>query len=424
MKQIFIIALCIAAGALSAQELQEISTGSGYNKQSYVNLVAGTEHQVANEAWDIAFTVAPEDAGIFINESVGSALEAFPIQAFISFTDDFTLVPDSTLFIEYPLLNRESSWSYGALNEYRDGGDPFDFGWGMYNPATQEIEGFYIYVIQLRNGSYLKLQIQSLTNGVYTFRYANLDGSDEVTKTISKADHAGKILAYFSFATGESVDVEPADGFDLLYCRYIALLEAQGDSVPYLLTGILSAKGIEVAQADNVDPNTVEFQAYADSLSSHPEIIGYDWKFFDLGNFAWVITQNLVYFVKTRDDHIWKLQLLTFSGSGSGNTVFEKTDLGILSAVEDPWSPVSKFNVYPNPSINEVNVSYTLKDPGSATVKLQLFDSSGRFVDQYNTQAGEGLNVFTFQRDNLISGTYFIRMMVGDQSFTGPVQIK
>jgi len=424
MKQIFMSALFLTAVVLNAQEIQEISTGQGYNKQSYINLVAGSQFQVANTAWDIAFTVAPEDAGVFINESVGSASGALPIQAFYTYSDDFNLLPDSTFFEQYPLLNRESSWSYGAINEFRDGGDPFNFGWGIYNPVTQEINGIYVYVIERRDGSYLKFQIQSLINGVYTFRYANMDGSSEVTKTISKADHAGKILAYFSFDTGETVDVEPAGGFDLLFLRYTTLLEAQGDTIPYLVTGILSAKGIEVAQADNVDPDSVQFQEYADSLSSNPEIIGHDWKTFDLGNFVWILPDDLVYFVKTRDEHIWKLQFVEFEGSSTGTAVVEKTDLGIFTAVEDPLSPLSEFNVYPNPAINEVNVLYSLKNHSSAMVKLQILDTSGRLVDQYTTRAEEGLNVFTIQRDNLISATYFIRLMVGEQFFTRSIQIK
>jgi hypothetical protein len=423
MKKLILLTICLAAIALHAQESQVISTGPGYNKQSYVNVTAGTQHQVANTAWDIAFTVAAQDAGVFINESVGSATDALPVQAYYTYSDDFNLLPDSTFFEQYPLLNRETSWSYGAFNEFRDGGNPNDFGWGLYNPGTQQIDGSYVYVIKQRDGSYLKFQIQSLINGVYTFRYANMDGSGEVTKTIAKADHAGKVLAYFSFDTGATVDVEPAEGFDLLYCRYTTLLDAGGDTVPYLVTGILSAAGTEVAQAGNVDPETVHFEDYLDSLSSNPEIIGYDWKTFDLGNFVWVLPTDLVYFVKTRYDHIWKLQFIDFAGSNSGNATFEKTDLGIISAVPDPWSPLSTFQVYPNPAIDEINVLFSLKNNPTGDVKFQILDAHGRLMNQYVTGAGEGLNVYTIHRNDLITGIYFIRLMVDGQSFTGKVCI-
>jgi hypothetical protein len=56
-------------GVLSSQEFQEISTGTGYNLQSYVNIGDGTSKQVANNAWDIAFSIDPQDAGVFINRT-------------------------------------------------------------------------------------------------------------------------------------------------------------------------------------------------------------------------------------------------------------------------------------------------------------------------------------------------------------------
>ena len=423
MKPIFISALWLWAVVLQAQESQAISTGSGYNQQSFVNLAAGTEHRVANASWDIAFTVAPQDAGVFINESVGSTSGALPIQAFFTLNEDFNVVLDPSSIEEFPLYNRELSWSYGALNEYREVGNPDDFGWGVYNQATQEINGLYVYAIKLRDGSYLKFQIQSLINGVYTFRYAHLDGSGEVTKTISKADHAGKMLAYFSFASGETVDVEPSGGFDLLFCRYFALLQQGADSVQYLVTGILSAAGVEVAEANHVDPLTVQFPDYADSLSSNLEIIGYDWKFFDLNAFEWILPLDLIYFVKTRDDRVWKLRFVEFQGSSTGTAVFEKTDLGIISSVEQPGSPLSEFLVYPNPASNEVNVLYALNNNLTPEVKVQILDASGRTIDQYATRAATGLNVFTIQRDDLHSGMYFIRLIVGEKSFTGSMSI-
>ena len=64
-----------AVHLLSAQTFQQISTGAGYLRQSYVNLASGTEKQVLNTAWDIAFTVyGQQDGGIFINESAGSSM--------------------------------------------------------------------------------------------------------------------------------------------------------------------------------------------------------------------------------------------------------------------------------------------------------------------------------------------------------------
>ncbi|HLF63678.1 MAG TPA: HmuY family protein, partial [Saprospiraceae bacterium] len=182
MKWPFLILALITANTVSAQESQEISTGAGYSLQSFVNLGAGTEVQVANNAWDIAFSVTPDDAGVFINESVGSASGLLAIEAYYTLSTDFSTAPDQGIFEQFPQMNLEKTWSYGALNEIRNPDDADDYGWGYLNPETQEITGEYVFVIRLRDGDYLKLQVQSLIDGVFTFRYANFDGSGEETR--------------------------------------------------------------------------------------------------------------------------------------------------------------------------------------------------------------------------------------------------
>ena len=79
--------------------------------------------------------------------------------------------------------------------------------------------------------------------------------------------------------------------------------------------------------------------------------------------------------------------------------------------------------MYPNPASAEVNVVYTLRDHLASEVKLQVLDASGRFVDQYTAQAGAGINGFTIDRDDLVSGIYYIRILVGEESHTGSMYI-
>jgi hypothetical protein len=70
--------------------------------------------------------------------------------------------------------------------------------------------------------------------------------------------------------------------FDLFYGRYVASVYDPGLEldVPYNVTGILSGPGVQVAEADGVDPETVDYTDYQDSLRSELDIIGHDWKFF------------------------------------------------------------------------------------------------------------------------------------------------
>jgi hypothetical protein len=411
-------------GVLSAQEFQEISTGTGYNLQSYVNIGDGTSKQVANNAWDIAFSIDPQDAGVFINESVGSTPGASAIQLFFTLSEDFSEVPDTGSFHDFPLSNSERSWIYGAFNEIRGDQNPFDFGWGIYDPQTHHITGNHVFVVRLRDGTDLKIQIQSLIDGTYTFRYANLDGSNEVNKTIVKGEHSG-LLAYYSFNTESIVDVEPVAGFDMVFLRYTTPLPdpGGGEPIPYLLTGILSGAGVEVAQADGVDPETVLFSDFVDSLSFDIEVIGHDWKSFDLNAFMWIIPEDLVYFIRTPEDRVWKIQFIDFEGSSTGTTVFQKTDLGIISAIEDPNSRFETFDVYPNPVSEQANVVFTVKESVKSNVRIQLLDLHGRVVSGFEYPANQGLNVVNIPTNRYIPGLYILRLALENEILGAKIQI-
>ncbi len=423
-KQILYLCLLLASHNLLAQELQEINSGAGYNSQSYYSLSTGEEELVANDAWDIAFSVGAVDAGIFINESSGSSMgQPLPfIELYDALTDDFGSQPDPSLLIDYQLFNAEKSWSKGALNEAADPTEPLDFGWGILDPTSQDITGERVFVVKLRNGQYRKLQVQSLIDGTYTFRYANLNGTGEATKTISKADHAGSVLAYFSFATGGTVSVEPAGGFDLFYCRYITPFFNPGTNEyePVGVMGILSGYGVQVAQANGVDPATVSYDDWVDSLSADIDVIGYDWKAFS--GSSWLLYLDRAYFVKTLDGSIWKINFIDFGGSLTGTTVFEKTNLGGANAVNDPDSPLTNFNVFPNPATSEANLVFSAKAAKGDAV-LSLRDATGKAVFQAKLHTNQGLNGYVLPLNHLQEGVYFAVLNFDHQVFTQRVVV-
>lgn len=421
MKKIVTISLLAAlAAAVSAQSIQEISTGSGYQKQSFINLSAGTETQVANTAWDIAFTVyGQQDAGIFVNESSGSSM-GLPlplVEVYDALTDNFNEEPDPASLVDYPLFNTEKSWVYGAFNERRNPDNALDFGWGEFNPQTGEVIGNWVYVVKLRNGAYRKIKVESLIGGVYTFRYANLDGTNEVVKTINKADHAGKTLAYFSLETGAVATVEPATGgFDLLYCRYITELyePSSMEYILYYVTGVLTGPGGKVAEADGVNPSSVEYADYQDSLRSELDVIGHDWKYFS--GTAWSIDADRVFFLKTAENRVWKLHFVDFEGSFTGTAVLEKTDLGILSAVQDPVALGLEVGTYPNPFQDQITVSLDVPAALAQKVVLQVIDLQGRMVQRQSITLKEGFQVLQLPASSLASGMYLLQIQLPEQT--------
>ena len=408
------VGLLISAG-LSAQTIQEIATGAGYQRQSFVKLSAGTETQVVNTAWDIAFTVyGLSDAGIFLNESAGSSMgqPLAGLELYEAGTGSFAEQPEEAVFALFPLSNKEKDWTNGAFNEVRDTTNPFDYGWGQYNPTSHAVVGSTVYVIKLRNGQYRKLMIESLAGGIYSIRYANLDGSNEQVKTISKADHAGKTLAYFSFTTGAAVAAEPAGGFDLLYCRYITQLWDPGNMeyIPYAVTGILHGHGAQAAEADNITPSSIQFSDYQDSLKADIDVIGYDWKNFS--GTAWVMDTDKAFFLKTADSRVWKLFFVDFEGSTTGKTIMEKTDLGIISAVNTPADLGMEALVYPNPVRDQLYISLDLKAGQVQEGQLRIFDQNGRNILDRQVALRNGFQVLELSAGQWAAGLYSIQLVL------------
>ncbi len=413
--------LLSAIPAMNGQVTGSITTGAGYQFQSYFRLPDLEETHVPNDAWDIAFSVfGTNDAGVFINESGGSSMgQPQPvIELYQALTLDFNAVPDSAFILDYPLYNPEDNWATGALNTIRDPDNPSDYGWGLYNTGTQTIEGDMIYVVRLRNGQFRKLQVLSLANGIYTFKYARLNGADEVTATVNKTDYAGKTLAYYNLSTGELVDVEPAGGFDLVYERYITLLNIPGtmDYEPYAVTGILSGLGVEVAEADGVDPETVEYTDWADSLSARQDVIGYDWKSFS--GSAWSLDPDRVYFVRTADYRVWKVHFTAFGGSTTGITSFEKTDLGIILSADGANADALKALIYPNPATDQVYLLLDGTDAAAVNGQVLAYDTYGRVVDRSTIHPGESFRVVTLSSAHWAPGLYRVCLASNGKFFT------
>jgi len=270
---LFIITI-FAVGVSSAQEFDQISVGSSYSDQTFYDLETGEKTTIDGDSWDIAFTVFGfQDAGVFINEaapSMGVELELYDL----GFEDFETQVTQADVIDR--LYNSDKSWMNGAFNEGRDLSDFTDFGWGFYNPATMSVDGLKLYAIKLRNGQFLKFKIEGLIGTEYTFRYANLDGSNEKSVSFDKTTYSGNQMAYFSFDSEEVMDLEP-EGWDLVYKRYSSPVEAAPDEIlNYVVTGILTADGVKVAQADGVDPVTVLESDFINDYTSDIDVIGFD----------------------------------------------------------------------------------------------------------------------------------------------------
>jgi hypothetical protein len=404
---------CLAlAGLPLLGQFTEISQGPGYHQQVFVDLDTRTTTAIDLTDWEIAFGVEGFSSAIFINEGVVSSQAGSPpqVELYASSATDFATA-DTTAITER-IYNDEASWAAGALNHVATPGDPFDLGWGRYSPATQTVTGSRVFFLRGRDRVWRKLFIESLAGGVYTFRYAKADGSEEQAVTIDKADFPGKTLAYFSFSEGVR-DLEPAT-WDLTFTRYTTPLpDGEGNLLDYTLTGVLHNAGVRVAELSGVDPATVavpeDLAAYSDTL----DVIGHDWKAFDLNTFTWRIPTDLVYFVRRADGQTFRLQFIDFEGASTGLSVALLGDEGTVTDVADLPAGIEAATLYPNPVRTTTFVELRTHEAYDRAT-LAVFSATGQATGiRAVVRIAAGANRIPLDLSGLPRGHYFVRLQLG-----------
>lgn len=423
-KQLTFMLLSLStAAAIQAQTTNnEISAGPGYAFSGYYKFSDGSTQQVPHDAWDIAFSnLGADKAGIFFNESTASSMgqPTTPLEAYDPFVFDFSETIDPTgLTEDLRLYNPETTWSEGAFNTMRDTANAQDFGWGYFNPMSSKITGSRVFVLKLRNGQYRKIMFDEYDGATFTFRIANLDGSNTQTKTVNTSFNNGSPVVYYSIANGTNVTT-PTD-WNMVFCRYVTFLFDGTGYLPYFVTGILVNDGMLSAKASGVDPFNVDYQVYLDSLKNDIHVIGHDWKAFS--GVAWSVADDVAYFVKTKDNKLYKIVFTGFEGSFTGTANFEQSYLGELTSAPELPNGIGEVLVFPNPAADRLHVSFTSETATGA--RMRLTDASGRVVWSGSAAVNAGLNVLEIKTlSSVPAGTYTLTVTVPGGQFSRNVSI-
>lgn len=413
MKRSVLLILLFVASLSQAQQIDQISVGAGYANQTYYSLSGQNSSSSPIEDWDIAFNMNPMDASIFINEGVASGSSAQgALAVWVTTSTDFATATLSDT--AEALRNPDVSWSEGAFNTPAVASNPADFGWGTYDFTTHEVNGTRVFIIELRNGVYKKFMVESLINGTYTFKWADIDGGGLVTRTLDQTAYA-KDIVFFSIEDDMVVDIEP-NNWDLIFTRYSETLDAgDGTTLEYNVGGALIAPGVLVAQANGVDPTTVTFASHEADLTDSLNVIGHDWRYFDLGSFSWITLTNRVYFVKTASDSLFKMTFLDFEGSSTGVITFETEYLGQYVSVSE-YEELAGFAMYPNPAVGRVNLTLDWQD-APTTAQYRILDLQGRVVAQEAFEVAGGFNQQVVEL-NFAPGLYVVDIVAGNARTT------
>lgn len=399
----YLTAACIIFSGFtaSAQLTSEtVSIGANYTNQTFYSFSNGTVASVSNTDWDLGLQLRGFAASILINSKNNVRLFTANKAA-----AEWNTMPasDTTGIIgntAYELFNSDTSWDFGAFNTTNDASNMFDLGWGLYDFSTHAIVGDSVYYIMLSNGDVKKFMLESLISGIYNFRWADPDGTNEITAAVDKSIYLGKFFVYYSLTNNMVIDREPVyNAWDLSFAQYMTLTP-----FTYKVTGVLANDSVRAVKAYPVDISSV----FANGLTFHDEIntIGYDWKTFDMNTFTWTIADSTVYFVEDRQGAVWKMIFTGFGGSANGEFYFDQEMVGtagIFSA-----SQVYPAEIYPNPASGTQAVIVIKGTPGAAD--LTITDMNGRNIYTSSLELDGSVERVGVNIDGLIPGLYLVNV--------------
>jgi hypothetical protein len=382
-----------------------VTVGAQYANQIWYSLPNGSVATAPKDDWDIAFQISGYAASILANTQKGLSVYQSPFAA-----SDWATVDTAGITGWNVLHNSDTSWDYGALSSFPDGN--FDLGWGIYDLNTHQVTGDSVFIIKLANGgAWKKLKMDGLISGIYTFTWADLNGSNEQSGSVAKSNYTGKRFAYFSLANNTALDREPAaNTWDLTFSKYITTLYAPAPT-PYGVTGLLQNSNTTAIKAYPVndlaanDYNNYQFQTQINT-------IGYDWKKYNSNTSLYDIEDSTVYFVKRSNGDIWKITFLEFGGSATGNYIFNK-ELLFTTAVginDNSNETLSTLSLYPNPAHNRINLIYNLNGSDQQTTPLQIRDAAGHIIMEQNILIQLGLQQTGIDISALQSGVYLVSL--------------
>lgn len=398
-KTILVFFLFIGLIANAQTQINDsASIGANYANQTFYSLAYGTISSIDNSDWDLAFHADKREASIFVNSKKD-------VKLYLASNDTTKWNSlDTTNRTAKQYHNSDSSWLFGAFNrEVTAGG--FEYGWGTYNSTTHEIYANKIYFINYGLNLWKKIIISKHdVNYRYVFRYANLDGSNEVTTVITKANYPNRNFIYYNLTTNAILNREPDFGsYDLIFHQY-------EEEIPsyYKVTGVQLNRNVKAKKVYPVN-DVVAATPSGVMLSKNISVIGRDWKAYDVNLSKWSIEDSTVYFVQdVAGAKIWKIVFTGFSGGTTGKMYFTKT--AYTSGVNG--NSITTLGIYPNPSNTSSTIHFFANQAASVTVRVS--DLNGREVIDTKINADNGFNDYTIPTQNLNNGTYLVQLQTID----------
>jgi Secretion system C-terminal sorting domain len=410
MKRFFrsmaVVAATILVQSADAQvwQLDSVNLAPTIKRDVWYSMDNGQVKSDTANNWTLAVTEMSMTGGVWLNN-----IDGYRCINVHKSASQFANVTAADSLTGTEQVNPDYSWERGAMNVNRAAADTFDFGWGKYNLGSNNVYGDSVYLIG-KGANWYKVIIDSLIGSTYTYymRVAAVApfASPAASLNFPKGTtFANKNLQFIQAGmTGlSSVDREPANTtWDILFTKYLGLVNSQGGPAIYPVTGALSNYKTEVARVQAVHLDTAFAQANSYPRRKELSVIGSDWKIFNGAGYDY--PDSLSYMVKAKSGDIWQLKFTGYSSS-TGFIKFKKRKV-FATANNNIEAAEMNMQVYPNPAQNEALVSVEAKQSTKAI--LVVTSTTGQLIASRNIELTQGINAFNLNLSNIATGNYNI----------------
>lgn len=270
----------------------QIEIGYPYTNQVYYdcesNKVISTNTKFD---WDIAFECSENGYHVLVNNALGMLVANMGSVDFTSVTS----ISGVTWTWDAPSGNLDST----AIGNWQNSNNVYII--DRQYDANGNHQGYY------------KIQLQQVTASSYTFRFAQLNGNNDKTISISK-DNNLSFLHYSFNNGGEIKNIEPEkNSWDLLFTNHHHKFDNL--PLPFVLTQALTNKhnGVLVAEDNNGNFLDITLKDTANyTFTNYWNEIGHDWKIRNSNDNSYTIDNNKSYIVKTTSGLFYKIRFIDF----------------------------------------------------------------------------------------------------------------
>ena len=274
--------------------VMQLDMGENYEYQYFVSLQEQKIVHISRmDQWDLAFQTGGNEHGIFLNGGKGMAAMG---TGKLSFSQ---VGPNDT-------LNAAQRWKVDQACGRIDSAAIGDW---------KNSDQVFLIRLDKEGKKVRKMKVTYEDPFQYIIEVGDVNSTVPAQITVLKNENQN--YTYFSFPLLNTVNgVEPdnKNTWDLQATLYSFTFYDQEPPLPYVVNGFLSNPAEIKVYKDSVNGWDAVSKAFAEALtySDRLDVIGFDWKKYNIDNNVYTVDTRYTYVVKTRQNAYFKLRFLDF----------------------------------------------------------------------------------------------------------------